>query len=81
MGKHYEESIIPEDLRRTYDVYDRVSELGIDLRELPSKVGLQVGYIIVVVGRPRILGIRQVAKRVIVRRFEVRQRVWDRTWL
>ena len=31
MGKHYDESIIPEDLRRTYDVYDRISELGIDL--------------------------------------------------
>jgi len=31
MGKHYDESIIPEDLRRTYDVYDRISALEIDL--------------------------------------------------
>ncbi len=31
MGKHYDESIIPAELRRDYDVYDRIKELGIDL--------------------------------------------------
>ena len=31
MSKHYDESIIPEELRRNFDVYDRIKELGIDL--------------------------------------------------
>ena len=31
MGKHYDDSVIPAELRRDYDVYDRIKELGIDL--------------------------------------------------
>jgi len=31
MSKFYENSIIPEEVRRDYDVYERISELGIDL--------------------------------------------------
>ncbi len=31
MGKYYDDAIIPTELRRSYDVYDRISELGIDL--------------------------------------------------
>ena len=31
MGKHYDESQIPAELRRDFDVYDRTTELGIDL--------------------------------------------------
>ena len=39
MGKHYDELIIPAELRRTYDVYDRVRELGIDLGSFEAHVG------------------------------------------
>jgi hypothetical protein len=39
MGKHYDESIIPAELRRSYDVYDRVRELGIDLGSFEAHVG------------------------------------------
>ena len=31
MGKHYDDSPIPAELRRDFDVYDRTTELGIDL--------------------------------------------------
>ena len=31
MGKYYNESIIPTELRRNFDVYDRIQKLGIDL--------------------------------------------------
>ena len=31
LGKYYDDAIIPDELRRNFDVYDRVSELGIDL--------------------------------------------------
>ena len=31
MGKYYDDAIIPDELRRNFDVYDRVTELGIDL--------------------------------------------------
>ena len=31
MGKYYNESIIPTELRRNFDVYDRIKKLGIDL--------------------------------------------------
>ena len=31
MSRYYDESIIPEELRRNFEVYDRVKELGIDL--------------------------------------------------
>jgi len=39
MGKYYEGSIIPDELRRTFDVYDRVRELGIDLGSFETHVG------------------------------------------
>ena len=32
MGKYCDDAIIPNELRRSFDVYDRVSELGIDLK-------------------------------------------------
>ena len=31
MSKFYDNSIVPEELKRNYDVYDRIKELGIDL--------------------------------------------------
>ena len=31
MGKFYQESIIPAEMRRDFDVYDRIKKLGIDL--------------------------------------------------
>ena len=43
MGKHYDESIIPQDLRRNYDVYDRIGELGIDLGGFESNVASLAG--------------------------------------
>ena len=39
MGKHYDQSIIPAELRRRHDVYDRIKELGIDLGTLEQQVG------------------------------------------
>ena len=43
MGKHYDESIIPQEMRRSYDIYDRISELGIDLGDCESNVGSLAG--------------------------------------
>ena len=31
MGKYYDNAIIPDELRRNFDVYDRIKDLGIDL--------------------------------------------------
>ena len=31
MSKFYDHAIVPTELRRNYNVYDRISELGIDL--------------------------------------------------
>ena len=31
MGKYYDESIVPPELRRDFDVYDRIRDLGIDV--------------------------------------------------
>ncbi len=31
MGKFYENSIVPNELKRKFDVYDRIKELKIDL--------------------------------------------------
>ena len=39
MGTFYESSIIPEELRRNYDVYDRLKELGLDLGTFEERVG------------------------------------------
>ena len=38
MGKHYDGSVIPAELRRDYDVYDRIRELGIDLGSREEQV-------------------------------------------
>jgi len=38
MGKYYDKAIIPEELRRKYDVYDRIRELGIDLGTFDERV-------------------------------------------
>ena len=38
MGSFYDNSIIPAELRRNYDVYDRVNELGIDLGSFADNV-------------------------------------------
>ncbi len=38
MGKFYDNSINPPELRRTYDVYDRIGELGIDLGSFEENV-------------------------------------------
>ncbi len=38
MSKYYENSIIPNELRRTHDVYDRIKELGISLGSFEEDV-------------------------------------------
>lgn len=38
MGKFYESSIIPAELRRNYDVYDRIREIGLDLGIFEERV-------------------------------------------
>jgi hypothetical protein len=38
MGKHYEGAVIPDELRRDFDVYDRVSALGIGLGSFDEDV-------------------------------------------
>ena len=39
MGTYYSDSIIPAELRRNFDVYDRVKQLGIDLGSFEQHVG------------------------------------------
>ena len=34
MSKFYDNSIVPNEIKRNYDVYDRVNELGIDNQAL-----------------------------------------------
>ena len=38
MGKHYDESVIPEELRRNFDVYDRIEDLALDLGSREEQV-------------------------------------------
>lgn len=38
MGTYYDQSIIPAELRRTYDVYDRIKQLGVDLGTFEDQV-------------------------------------------
>lgn len=39
MGTHYDEALIPDEMRRNFDVYDRIGELGIDLGSFEDHVG------------------------------------------
>ena len=39
MGKYYNDSIIPDSLRRNFNVYERIEELGIDLGSWDDNVG------------------------------------------
>lgn len=39
MGRYYDASIIPAELRRNFDVYDRIRELGIQLGTFEDSVG------------------------------------------
>ena len=43
MGQFYESSIIPAELRRDYDVYDRIDEIGLDLGTFEERVGSCAG--------------------------------------
>ena len=38
MGKYYDQAAIPDALRRTYDVYDRIKQLGINLGTFEENV-------------------------------------------
>lgn len=38
MSRYYDEAVMPDELRRTYDVYDRIRELGIDLGSFDEDV-------------------------------------------
>ena len=38
MSKHYDEALLPDELRRDYDVYDRISEIGIPLGNFDEDV-------------------------------------------
>ena len=38
VSKYYDESIVPDELRREYNVYDRIGELGVDLGTFDSDV-------------------------------------------
>lgn len=44
MSRFYENSIIPKALRRNYDVYDRIRELGIDLGAFETEVRSLKGH-------------------------------------
>ena len=50
MSKFYEESIIPKELRRNFDVYDRIRELKIDLgkreEQVTSLAGLNIARVV-----------------------------------
>ena len=43
MGKHYDESVVPPELRREFDVYDRIRDLGIDIGSFEADVVSLVG--------------------------------------
>ena len=43
MGSYYDNSIIPAELRRNYDVYDRLADLGLDLGTFEEHVGSLAG--------------------------------------
>lgn len=38
MGKHYDEALIPDEMRRNFDVYDRIREIGMDLGTFDQNV-------------------------------------------
>ena len=38
MSKHYDEALLPDELRRDYDVYDRIREIGINLGSFDEDV-------------------------------------------
>ncbi len=38
MSKHYDEALLPDELRRDFDVYDRISEIGIPLGSFDEDV-------------------------------------------
>ena len=52
MGKFYKNSIIPEKLRRNFDVYERINQLGINLGKYEenvsniTKAGLPIASIV-----------------------------------
>ncbi len=43
MGKYYDEAAIPDEMRRDYNVYDRIRELDIDLGSFEQRVGSLAG--------------------------------------
>ena len=43
MGRFYDEALIPDEMRRNFDVYDRIKEIGIDLGTFEEKVGSIAG--------------------------------------
>ncbi|MBT3943699.1 MAG: hypothetical protein HOF43_13405, partial [Chloroflexi bacterium] len=38
MGKFYDDGALPDELRRDFDVYDRISTLGVDLGTFEDSV-------------------------------------------
>ena len=38
MSKFYDEALLPDELRRSFDVYDRIRELGISLGSFSEDV-------------------------------------------
>ena len=51
MGKFYENSIVPKEMRRDYDVYDRIKKLGIPMGSFDEDVKSLAGADIA--GAPR----------------------------
>ena len=43
MGKYYDEAVFPDEMRRDFDVYDRIQKLGIKLGSFEEQVGSLVG--------------------------------------
>src|SRR5439155_604725 len=39
VGKFYDQSIVPAELRRNYEVYDRIKQAGVDLGTFEQNVG------------------------------------------
>ena len=46
MGKYYDEALIPDEMRRNYDVYERIESLGIDLGTFEDNVRSLKGGVI-----------------------------------
>ncbi len=45
MSKYYDEALIPDEMRRQHDVYERITDLGIDLGTFEENVSALDGAV------------------------------------